>query len=118
MLTARQNEYLRSLVTATLQKGDAKATAKATRVFPEPQEKPATRPTVTAPKPRDPALPRFIVQSFRTGRSECDPFTDLAFANRHASLNAPSYVWPADRVTIKDGSVSTPKGVKPLTVYA
>jgi hypothetical protein len=114
MLTARQNDFLRSCYTAAIQKADATRS----RVFPDPREKPASRPTVTAPKPRDTAIPRFIVQSFRTGRSECDPFGDLAFAMRHASLNAPSYVWPADRVTIKDGVVSTPKGERPLAQYA
>lgn len=113
MLTARQNEYLRSLVTASMQKADATAA----RVFPDPREKPATRPTVTTVKPRE-AIPRFIVQSFRTGRPECEPFGDLAFATRHASLSAPSYVWSADRVTIKDGVVSHPKSEKPLATYA
>lgn len=116
MLTVRQNDYLRSLVTASMQKADAVAAA--SRVFPDPREKPPTRPTVTTPKPRDPALPRFIVQSFRTGSSECEPFSDQAFAMRHASLNAPSYVWSADRVTIRDGNVSYPKGERPLAQYA
>lgn len=115
MLTARQNDYLRSLVTASMQKRDAVAAA--SRVFPDTREKPPTRPTVTTPKPRE-AIPRFIVQSFRTGRSECEPFCDQAFAERHASLNAPSYVWSADRVTIKDGVVSCPKGERPLAQYA
>ena len=117
MLTARQNGYLRSLVTASMQK---QSVAAASRVFPDPQEKPASRPTVTTPKPREAreAIPRFIVQSFRTGRSACEPFSDLSFATRHASLNAPSYVWSADRVTIKDGVVSHPKSEKPLATYA
>lgn len=116
MLTPRQNDYLRSLVTASMQQRDAVAAA--SRVFPDPREKPASRPTVTTPKPRDPAIPRFIVQTFRTGKSECEPFGDQAFALRHASLNAPSYVWSADRVTIKDGVVHSPKGERPLAQYA
>jgi hypothetical protein len=114
MLTIRQNDFLRSCLTAAVQKADATSS----RVFPDPREKPASRPTVTAPKPGDPAIPRFIVQSFRTGRPTCEPFGDRLFAERHASLNAPSYVWNAHEVTIKDGVVSTPKGLRPVAQYA
>ncbi|MEY9147570.1 hypothetical protein [Bradyrhizobium elkanii] len=113
MLTARQTGYLRSLVTATIQKADATAP----RVFPDPREKPAARPTVTQAKPRT-EVPRFIVQTFRSGRSECEPFGDVTFAMRHASLNAPATVWSADRVTIKDGTVHHPVSEKPLARYA
>ena len=113
MLSARQNAFLRSCITASLQKADTQATA----TFPDPREKPAARPTVTVPKSRE-AIPRFIVQTFRNRQSECDPFHDLGIAQRHAALNAPSYIWPADSVTVKDGVVSHRMSVKPLHVYS
>ncbi|WP_316207442.1 hypothetical protein [Bradyrhizobium sp. SZCCHNR3118] len=113
MLTARQNAYLRSLVTASIQKADRAATAN----FPDPREKQPTRPTVTTPKPR-PDVPRYVVQSFRGPVPACEPFGDLTFAMRHASLNAPSNVWAFADVTIRDGQVFHPKSAKPLAKYA